>query len=95
MITAETIERIVSFDGGTFRSCRPTSPSRWIPAIVLPHARREPHAHDPPADRQRDARHAARVSLRADIERVEEASQQDGWKPGTMAIFACSGAGFY
>ena len=96
MITAETIERIVSFDGHDLPVL-----SAYVAVAVDP-GNRAPRSHAAslmhtirPLTENGTLGHAARVSLRADIERVEEASQQDGWKPGTMAVFACSGAGFY
>jgi peptide chain release factor subunit 1 len=96
MITAETIERIVSFDGGDLPVL-----SAYVAVEVDP-GNRAPRTHAAslmhtirPLTDNGALGHAARVSLRADIARIEEASQQDNWKPGTMAIFACSGAGFY
>jgi len=96
MITAETIERIVSFDGGDLPVL-----SAYVAVEVDP-GNRAPRTHAAslmhtirPLTENGALGHAARVSLRADIARVEEASQQDGWRPGTMAIFACSGAGLY
>jgi peptide chain release factor subunit 1 len=38
--------------------------------------------------------HAARESVKADIERIEQAAGED-WQPGAAAIFTCSGAGFF
>ena len=96
MITAETIERIVSFDGHDLPVL-----SAYVAVAVDP-GTRAPRSHAAslmhtirPLTENGTLGHAARMSLRADIERVEEASQQDAWKPGTTAIFACSGAGFH
>jgi peptide subunit release factor 1 (eRF1) len=96
MITAETIERIVSFDGGDLPVL-----SAYVAVEVDP-GNRAPRTHAAslmhtirPLTEDGTLGHAARVSLRADIERIEEASQHEGWKPGTTAIFACSGARFY
>jgi peptide chain release factor subunit 1 len=37
----------------------------------------------------------ARMSLRADIERVENALGQEQWPPGSIAIFSCAGRDLY
>jgi peptide subunit release factor 1 (eRF1) len=96
MIAAETIERILRFDGGDLPVL-----SAYVAVEVDP-GNRAPRTHAAslmhtirPLTDDGALGHAARVSLRADIGRIEEASQQNRWKPGTMAIFACSGAGFY
>ncbi|HTP19060.1 MAG TPA: hypothetical protein VMJ65_05615 [Solirubrobacteraceae bacterium] len=41
----------------------------------------------------RSLAHAARVSLRADIARIEEVARTEFLAPGTVAVFACSGGG--
>lgn len=96
MITAETVERILRFDGGDLPVL-----SAYVAVAVDP-GNRAPRTHAAslmhtirPLTDNGTLGHAARVSLRADIERIEDASQQEAWKPGTTAIFACSGAGFY
>ena len=96
MITAETIERIVSFDGHDLPVLSAYVAVEVDPGDRAPrtHAASLMHTIRPLTD-DGTLGHAARASLRADIERVEDASQQEDWKPGTMAIFACSGAGFY
>jgi hypothetical protein len=33
----------------------------------------------------------ARMSVRADIDRIEAAATEQQWKPGAVALFACSG----
>jgi peptide subunit release factor 1 (eRF1) len=96
MITSETVERILHFDGGELPVL-----SAYVAVEVDP-GERAPRTHAAslmhsirPLTENGTLGHAARVSLRADIERIEEASKEEGWKPGTVAIFACSGAGFY
>ena len=37
----------------------------------------------------------ARLSVRADIERLENPDEHAQWRPGTVAVFACHGAGLF
>jgi peptide chain release factor subunit 1 len=39
--------------------------------------------------------HAARLSVRADIARIKTALAEERWRPGTIAIFSCSGRDLY
>jgi peptide chain release factor subunit 1 len=39
--------------------------------------------------------HGARLSVRADIQRIKTALAEARWKPGTIAIFSCSGRDLY
>jgi len=39
--------------------------------------------------------HDARLSIRADIERIEALVRGERWAPGSLAVFACGGAGFF
>jgi hypothetical protein len=96
MITAETIERIVGFDGGELPVLSAYVAVEVDPGSRAPRTRAASLMHTVrPLTDNGSLGHAARVSLRADIERIEQAAEQDRWKPGTVAIFACSGAGFY
>jgi hypothetical protein len=46
-----------------------------------------------PLANDRNLEHAFRVSLRQDIGRIADLVESGSFKPGTLAIFACSGAG--
>src|SRR2546423_3200280 len=39
--------------------------------------------------------HQSRLSVRGDIERIEDALDRGGWPAGSVAIFSCSGRGLY
>src|SRR5215207_8777768 len=97
MITAETIDRITRFDGGILpvvsvylgldpnpldRSSLATRASSLLHEI-------RPMAKDNSLDRE------ARLSVRGDIERIELQLTEERPKPGAIAIFSCSGVGFY
>jgi Bacterial archaeo-eukaryotic release factor family 10 len=45
--------------------------------------------------RDRTLGHAARLSVRGDLDRIVAAARQERWAPGTMALFACSGRAFF
>jgi peptide subunit release factor 1 (eRF1) len=97
MITLETIQRITRFEGGDLpvvslylgldadRRDRRSLASR---ASSLLHEIR-PMAKDNSLDRE------VRLSVRGDIERIEAELEPDRLKPGAIAIFSCSGKGFY
>jgi peptide chain release factor subunit 1 len=97
MITAETIDRVTRFNGEKLpvvsvylgldadRRDRGSLPTR---ASSLLHEIR-PMTEDHSLDRE------ARLSVRGDIERIEGELAQERLKPGAVAIFSCSGAGFY
>jgi Bacterial archaeo-eukaryotic release factor family 10 len=97
MAAAETIDRLIRFDGGGLPVAslyvgvpEDSGLRRAVGSQVssLLHGIR-PLAEDPSIDRE------ARLSLRADIERLEDPDEQAEWPPGTVAIFACHGAGLF
>jgi peptide subunit release factor 1 (eRF1) len=97
MLTAETVDRIVRFDG------------RGLPVTsVYAHIDTDPGLRDNltarvtnlldemhPLAKGDVVERAARLSVRADIDRIKEALGQEHWKPGAIAIFACSGRDLY
>lgn len=96
MIAAETINRIIQFQGNGLPVV-----SLYVP--VGPGASQgEVHSRvtslvdriDPLA-KDRSAGHERRMSLRADIERIRERLGEERWQPGAIAIFSCSGRGLY
>jgi peptide subunit release factor 1 (eRF1) len=98
MLTAETIDRIIRFDGGGL----PVT-SLYTPVAAGPGSAKDLHARvDSLVDeittlaKDHSLEHAARESLRADIERIREAARADRWKGGGgIAIFACTGRDLY
>ncbi len=96
MITAETLNRIVRFHGG------------GLPVVSL-YARIDPGASRAEVHTRVQSlldqirtlatdqalEHQSRLSVRADIERVRAALGRERWQPGAVAIFSCSGRGFY
>jgi hypothetical protein len=97
MLTAETVDRIVGFDGQDL-------PVTSIYAGVEP----DPGLREDlqvrmssmldqirPLAKNGSAGHDARLSVRADIERIKEALAEERWRPAGIAIFACSGRGLY
>jgi peptide subunit release factor 1 (eRF1) len=96
MITAETVNRIIQYQGD------------GLPVVSL-YVAIDPgvsqsyvHSHvtslldqiDGIA-KDRDLGHDPRLSLRGDIERIKERMSEEVWQPKGMAVFSCSGRGFY
>ncbi len=94
VIDAETIDRIARF-----RDERAPVLSLYVG--VEPGARTEPrtrvdsllHGVREEIDAERDR--TARLSLRADAERLQALARERPWKPGGIAFFSCHAAGFY
>jgi hypothetical protein len=94
MITAETVNGIVRFQ------------ANGQPVVSL-YCRVEPGASQPevrarvdslldqirPLAKDRALDHRYRLSVRADIERIKDALGSGRWRPGTVAVFSCSGRG--
>jgi peptide chain release factor subunit 1 len=97
MLSSHMLDRIMRFHGGELSVV-----SVYVALPPGPEARRElrskadsllhqiRHLGD---DRSLD--HDARVSLRDDIERIEEMVSHEILSPGTLAIFSCSRAGLF
>jgi peptide subunit release factor 1 (eRF1) len=96
MITAETVNRIIRYQG------------EGLPVVSL-YVAIDPgvsqsyvHSHvtslldqiDGIA-KDRGLGHEQRLSLRGDIERIKERMSEEVWPPKGMAVFSCSGRGFY
>ena len=97
MLTAETVDRIVRFDGHGL----PVS-SVYARIDADPGLREDLHARVTsmldevnPLAKNEAVEHEARLSIRADIDRIKESLAQERWKPGAIAIFACSGRDLY
>jgi peptide chain release factor subunit 1 len=94
MITADTVSRIRHFAGdglpvvSLYARVDPGNSSRDLRARVsslLDEVRAL--AKDAAVDR------GHRLSLRGDIARIKDALATQNWRPGAMAIFACTGRG--
>jgi peptide chain release factor subunit 1 len=97
MLTSETLDRIVRFEGHDL----PVT-SLYAGVDVDPGRRAGLHAQvtsllDSVDGLTKDAsvEHEARMSVRADAQRIREALDAERWRPGTVAIFACSGRDLY
>ena len=96
MIAAETINRIIQFQGDGLPVV-----SLYVP-VGLGVSRTEVHSRVTslvdqlePLAKDRSAEHERRMSLRADIERIKERLGEERWQPGAIAIFSCSERGLY
>lgn len=95
MITAETIGRIAEFDGqglpivSAYMAVDPADHGglRTRVSAML-------HQIRPLAERESLSR-AARLSVRADIENIENAVTRERWEPGAVALFSCGGGGMF
>jgi len=97
MITAETIDRIIRFDGHELPVV-----SVYVGIDADPGARNSvPTRVNSLLDRVRplakdsSLAHETRLSVRGDLERIEAAADQERWRPGGMAVFSCTGAGLF
>jgi peptide chain release factor subunit 1 len=94
VIGAETIDRIARFRSEP-------APVLSLYVGVEPGVRSEPrsrvdsllHEVREEVDDQEDRE--ARLSLRADVERLQTLALERQWKPGGVAFFSCDAAGFY
>ncbi|MGK8521759.1 hypothetical protein ACRS6B_09485 [Nocardia asteroides] len=48
-----------------------------------------------PVVRDKSAEHAARLSVRDDLDRMRETVRSDNWQPGAVAMFGCAGKDLY
>ena len=96
MITADTIDGILRFQGGGLPVV--SLYARFDPGASLRELRTrvsslldgiQPVAKDGAAGR------AQRLSLRGDIARIRDAVSSERWRAGTLAIFTCSGRDWY
>ena len=96
MITAEQLRAIAHF---THRTLPVTSLYVGVPTV--PEAREVRTRVASLADQIRPLGgdptlpHEARLSIRADLERIEALVSGERWAPGALAVFACGGAGFF
>ena len=96
MLTAETVGSILHFEGDGL-------PVTSLYARVEPGAsHRELHSRVSslldeirPLAKDEMVEHEGRISVREDIARIRDALGQEQWRPGAIAIFACSRHGLY
>ena len=97
LLSAETIGRIVRFDGGGLPVVSlyfAISPDRRGRRALASQVTSLLHRIRPQAE-DRSLERDARMSLRRDIEQIAAAAHRGDWDPGGLALFSCSGAGFY
>ena len=97
MLTAETINRILRFDGQGL----PVT-SLYAPVEPGPGGSRDVQSRVSslleqirPMSKDGSVERDVRLSVRSDIERIREAAGEERWTPAAIAIFACSGRGLY
>ncbi len=95
MLSARTVDRITRFQGDRLpvvSAYLAASPGRDARRVVRAKADSLLHrVRSLVQDRSLD--HDARVSLRGDIEWIEEVARTEFLAAGTLAVFACSGGG--
>jgi peptide chain release factor subunit 1 len=95
VLSARTIDRITRFHGDglpVVSAYLAVSPGRDARRVIRAKANSLLHRVRSLA-RDRSLDHDARVSLRGDIERIEEVARREFLAAGTLAVFSCSGAG--
>jgi hypothetical protein len=97
MLTAETVDRIVGFDGQDLPVTSIYASVERDPGLREDLQVRMSSMLDQirPLAKNGSSGHHARLSVRADIERIKEALAEERWRPAGIAIFACSGRGLY
>jgi peptide subunit release factor 1 (eRF1) len=98
MITAELVNRIVAFRGNglpviSLYTRVPTNP-RERTASILSEVDSQLHQIRPMSE-DHTLSHDVMMSVRGDIDRIEEVAQEKRWTPGAVALFSCSGRGFF
>ncbi len=97
MISQETIDRIIRFDSGGLPVVSlyvgfepdPLANRAMFTQVASLLDRIRPMTTNETLGRD------ARLSLRKDIARIEDAARQERWKPGTHAVFSCGGRDFF
>ncbi|MER7662622.1 hypothetical protein [Streptomyces sp. NPDC096193] len=97
MITQDQVDRILRLDGNGLPLVSlyvPAEPDRtgrraFLTRVASLLDRIRPLAED------RSLEHAARLSLRDDIAKIEKSLEEEPHRPGAVAVFSCSGNGVY
>lgn len=97
MLTAETVDRIIRFDGQDLPVTSIYASVDADPGLREDLQVRVSSMLDQirPLAKNGAGGHEARLSVRADIQRVKEALADERWRPAGVAIFACSARGLY
>jgi len=97
MLTAEMINRIIRFDSSGLPVV-----SAYIGVDVAPGSRTALRTRASsllhqirPLTEDASLGRDARLSVRGDIERIQARVTEERWRPGTVAMFSCSGAGLF
>ncbi|MGW3624878.1 baeRF10 domain-containing protein [Streptomyces sp. NPDC000880] len=97
MITQEQVDRILRLDGNglPFVSLYvPAEPGRTGRRAFMTRVASLLDLIRPLAE-DRSLEHAARLSLREDIAKIEKSIEEEPHRPGAVAVFSCSGNGVY
>jgi hypothetical protein len=97
MITSEAISSVLRFDGKglpivSLYVCVPVDPSDQHAAHARVHSLLDEVR---PMAQNHELGHETMMSLRGDVKRIEQAVQEEHWPPGGVALFSCSGRGFF
>ncbi|MCW2632640.1 MAG: hypothetical protein JWR88_1602 [Pseudonocardia sp.] len=97
MITSEAISSVLRLDGKglpivSLYVCVPVDPSDQHAAHARVHSLLDEVR---PMAQNHELGHETMMSLRGDVERIEQAVQEEHWPPGGVALFSCSGRGFF
>lgn len=98
MLTAETVDRIVRFDGHDLPVTSVYASVEADPGLREDLQVRVSSLLDqirPLAKNGASGSHEARLSVRGDIQRIKESLAEERWRPAGVAIFACSARGLY
>jgi peptide chain release factor subunit 1 len=98
VITADAVNRILRFKGQglpvvSLYARVPCQPQRRVVSLRS-EVDSQLHAIRPMA-RDRSLGHDAMMSIRGDIDRIMDVAGQERWPPGAVALFSCSGRGFF
>lgn len=98
MITADTVNRILRFHGQGLPvvSLYARVPCQPQGRVVSLRSEVDSQLHViRPMAKDRSLGHDARMSIRGDIDRIMDVAGQERWPPGAVALFSCSGLGFF
>jgi peptide subunit release factor 1 (eRF1) len=98
MTTTETVIRIHEFRGNglpvvSLYARVPTEPQGRA-ALIRSQVDSQLHQIRPMAEDHALGRDVM-MSIRGDIDRITQATEEQSWSPGTVALFSCSGRGFF
>jgi peptide chain release factor subunit 1 len=97
MLTADTVDRIVGFHGEDLPVTSVYAGVEADPGLREDLQVRVSSLLDQirPLAKNGSVGHEARLSVRADIQRIKDSLAEERWRPAGVAIFACSGRGLY